>query len=83
LALTSPTSGGRSVGIVRLLTKATDFSSFYHSIIQAVVLKLNMVLLPFTVLLVHSVCLTWTSHIALEHVVRLETSDAAKMQHKQ
>jgi hypothetical protein len=26
LALTSPTSGGRSVGIVRLQTKATDFS---------------------------------------------------------
>jgi hypothetical protein len=26
LALTSPTSGGRSVGIVRLLTKATEFS---------------------------------------------------------
>jgi hypothetical protein len=25
LALTSPTSGGRSVGIVRLLTKAMDF----------------------------------------------------------
>jgi hypothetical protein len=25
LALTSPTSGGRSVGIVRLLTKATEF----------------------------------------------------------
>jgi hypothetical protein len=26
LALTSPTSGGRSVGIVRLRTKATEFS---------------------------------------------------------
>jgi hypothetical protein len=26
LALTSPTGGGRSVGIVRLLTKATEFS---------------------------------------------------------
>jgi hypothetical protein len=26
LALTSPTVGGRSVGIVRLLTKATEFS---------------------------------------------------------
>jgi hypothetical protein len=25
LALTSPTSGGRSVGIVRLRTKATEF----------------------------------------------------------
>jgi hypothetical protein len=29
LALTSPTSGGRSVGIVRLRTKATDFSLVY------------------------------------------------------
>jgi len=28
LALTSPTGGGRSVGIVRLRTKATDF--FYY-----------------------------------------------------
>jgi hypothetical protein len=27
LALTSPTSGGRSVGIVRLRAKATDFFS--------------------------------------------------------
>ena len=26
LALTSPTGGGRSVGIVRSLTKATEFS---------------------------------------------------------
>jgi hypothetical protein len=29
LALTSPTSGGRSVGIVRLRTKATEFSFFF------------------------------------------------------
>jgi hypothetical protein len=29
LALTSPTSGGRSVGIVRLRTKATEFSLVY------------------------------------------------------
>jgi hypothetical protein len=28
LALTSPESGGRSVGIVRLLPKATEFSFF-------------------------------------------------------
>jgi hypothetical protein len=28
LALTSPTSGGRSAGIVHLRTKATDFSFF-------------------------------------------------------
>jgi hypothetical protein len=30
LALTSPTSGGRSVGIVRLRAKATEFSFFYR-----------------------------------------------------
>jgi hypothetical protein len=30
LALTSPTSGGRSVGIVRSRTKATEFSSLYE-----------------------------------------------------
>ena len=29
LALTSPTSGGRSVGIVRSRTKATEFSLVY------------------------------------------------------
>ena len=29
LALTSPTGGGRSVGIVRSLTKATEFSFYY------------------------------------------------------
>jgi len=28
LALTSPTGGGRSVGIVRVRTKATEFSFF-------------------------------------------------------
>jgi hypothetical protein len=32
LALTSPTSGGRSVGIVRLRTTATEFS-FYTDIL--------------------------------------------------
>jgi len=30
LALTSPTGGGRSVGIVRLRTKATEFSFYVH-----------------------------------------------------
>jgi hypothetical protein len=30
LALTSPTSGGRSVGIVRLRTEATEFREFYY-----------------------------------------------------
>ena len=30
LALTSPTGGGRSVGIVRSRTKATEFSSPLH-----------------------------------------------------
>ena len=31
LALTSPTGGGRSVGIVRSRTKATEFSSYVRS----------------------------------------------------
>jgi len=31
LALTSPTGGGRSVGIVRVRTKATEFVFFYIS----------------------------------------------------
>ena len=46
LALTSPTGGGRSVGIVRLRTKATEFVFFifvriltltemYYSVIEA------------------------------------------------
>ena len=30
LALTSPTGGGRSVGIVRVRTKATEFSFYVH-----------------------------------------------------
>jgi hypothetical protein len=30
LALTSPTSGGRSVGIVRLLTKTTEFIFYIY-----------------------------------------------------
>jgi hypothetical protein len=30
LALTSPTGGGRSVGIVRSRTKATEFNLVYH-----------------------------------------------------
>jgi hypothetical protein len=33
LALTSPTGGGRSVGIVRVRTKATEFSLVYFSIL--------------------------------------------------
>jgi hypothetical protein len=32
LALTSPTSGGRSIGIVRLWIKATEFSSHIECI---------------------------------------------------
>ena len=31
LALTSPTGGGRSVGIVRVRTKATEFSFFRYA----------------------------------------------------
>jgi len=37
LALTSPTGGGRSVGIVRSRTKATEFSLLYHQIIKGYV----------------------------------------------
>jgi hypothetical protein len=33
LALTSPTSGGRSVGIVRSRTQATEFSSVFSLIL--------------------------------------------------
>jgi hypothetical protein len=33
LALTSPTSGGRSVGIVRMLTKAAEFGIIFIFII--------------------------------------------------
>jgi len=33
LALTSPTGGGRSVGIVRVRTKATEFSYIYIYIV--------------------------------------------------
>jgi len=33
LALTSPTGGGRSVGIVRVRTKATEFSFFSFSVV--------------------------------------------------
>jgi len=36
LALTSPTGGGRSVGIVRSRTKATEFS-FYMLIVICVI----------------------------------------------
>jgi len=34
LALTSPTGGGRSVGIVRMRTKATEFSLVYIAFIS-------------------------------------------------
>ena len=34
LALTSPTCGGRSVGIVRVRTKATKFSLYINDISQ-------------------------------------------------
>jgi len=39
LALTSPTSGGRSVGVVRVRTKATEFSlvlgrDVYHNVLN-------------------------------------------------
>jgi len=34
LAITSPTGGGRSVGIVRVRTKATEFSFFSFSLVE-------------------------------------------------
>jgi hypothetical protein len=45
LALTSPTSGGRSVGIVRSRTQATEYSFFlvlpYLILLNVVPIKLN------------------------------------------
>jgi len=35
LALTSPTGGGRSVGIVRVRTKATEFVYYYMVLIHS------------------------------------------------
>jgi hypothetical protein len=46
LALTSPTSGGRSVGIVRLQTKATEFVSFCLSVLKVVLDALYLNCLP-------------------------------------
>jgi hypothetical protein len=40
LALTSPTSGGRLVGIVRSRTKATELS--FKSVISTIILNLNL-----------------------------------------
>jgi hypothetical protein len=43
LALTSPTGGGRSVGIVRSRTKATEFSSIQvEAVLQDVAPIMNM-----------------------------------------
>jgi hypothetical protein len=41
LALTSPTGGGRSVGIVRSRTKAMDFSLVGWYLTHSVMLQLN------------------------------------------
>jgi len=41
LALTSPTGGGRSVGIVRVRTKATEFSFLYIYTFTSAVLGLG------------------------------------------
>jgi len=43
LALTLPTGGGRSVGIVRVRTKATEFKSANFKGIQHVIQILNFV----------------------------------------
>jgi len=39
LALTSPTGGGRSVGIVRVRTKATEFFLLYYNLPAADTVK--------------------------------------------
>ena len=39
LALTSPTGGGRSVGIVRVRTKATEFSLLYYNFVKIVIMQ--------------------------------------------
>jgi hypothetical protein len=41
LALTSPTGGGRSVGIVRSRTKATEFSLVYTRVEKTIVFLVN------------------------------------------
>jgi len=41
LALTSPTGGGRSVGIVRVRTKATEVISLGHRITSNVLIRKN------------------------------------------
>jgi len=46
LALTSPTGGGRSVGIVRVRTKATEFS--FSAAFTAEV-RMTAILIPFLV----------------------------------
>jgi len=43
LALTSPTGGGRSVGIVRVRTKATEFSLYIHIEDESVILEILMI----------------------------------------
>jgi hypothetical protein len=48
LALTSPTSGGRSVGIVRSRTKATEFSFFMSTRLVEVQRGLHMTLLNWS-----------------------------------
>ena len=40
LALTSPTSGGRSVGVVRVRTKATEFSLVLDKYIHSTLVSL-------------------------------------------
>jgi hypothetical protein len=49
LALTSPTSGGRSVGIVRLRTKATEFS-LYTMFLELTQSRLRVIGYNYTVL---------------------------------
>jgi len=45
LALISPTGGGRSVGIVRVRTKATEFSCLFDLLLLLMLLLLLLLLL--------------------------------------
>jgi hypothetical protein len=79
LALTSPTIGGRSVGIVRLRTQATEFSLVYHlTCIKAGAIRLTLRRKLYEVQLnrwssvsvtlprlLHSVALLWQTNVTV------------------
>jgi hypothetical protein len=61
LALTSPTSGGRSVGIVRLRTKATEFSfslwGYIDSVITIIIVFVVIIIIITIITINQLVCL--------------------------